>query len=212
VYVDHANFSVATDVMLAHDVDPLIRDMRNETRDGVSLLSLRQVDPAWACCLVERAFVRTDLIEGVRTESTFADLRALALARLAALPDDPRSLPAEPLPPSPDRREAVVADFLASPAAVGLPAGAAVVARAVVEHAGTYDPGRLLRVSPGKWETFAFDFLPAHPLLPVAPGIVADVMRAWTEWAGVLLPDRARAELTAALEEIVADRSFTFAR
>jgi hypothetical protein len=210
VYVDHAIFSVATDAMLVHDVDPLIRDMRNETRATASMFTLRQVDPAWARALLERAFARTDLIAGVRTEPTFADLRALALARLTALPDDPGILPPEPLAPSPEHREAVVAEFLAG--LPDLPVEAAAVARSIVDHASTYDPGRLLRVSPAKWETFVFDFLPQHPLSASQLDVVGDVMRAWTRWAGRTLPERARAELAAALDEILADRSGTVAR
>jgi hypothetical protein len=209
VYVDHAIFSVATDVMLTRDVDSLVRDMRNEAKNIGSLFTLRQVDPAWARALLERAFARTDLIEGVRTEPTFAELRALALARLAALADDAGSLPPEPLPPSPQQRDAVVAEFLASKPAQRLTDQAAVaaVARRIVEHACTYDPGRLLRVSPAKWETFAFDWLPRQTLEPAELAIMADVIRAWTEWAGrwMNLPDPASDELAAAVEEIVAD-------
>jgi hypothetical protein len=209
VYVDHAIFSVATDAMLTHDVDPLIRDMRNEAKNNGSLFTLRQVDPAWARALLERAFARTDLIEGVRTEPTFAELRALALARLAALPDDPGSLPPEPLPPSRQQRDAVVAEFLASKPAQRLvdQAAVAAVARRIVEHACTYDPGRLLRVSPAKWETFAFDWLPRQTLEPAEVAVLVDVIRAWTEWAGrwMNLPDPARDQLAAAVEEIVAD-------
>jgi hypothetical protein len=209
VYVDHAIFSVATDAMLTHDVDPLIRDMRNEAKNGGSLFTLRQVDPAWARALLERAFARTDLIDGVRTEPTFAELRALALARFGALPDDPGSLPPEVQPPPRGQQDAVVAEFLASQPAHRFTdqAAATALARRIVEYACSYDPGRLLRVSPAKWETFAFEWLPRQTLEPSELAIVADVVRAWTEWAGrwMSLPEPARDELAAAVEEIVAD-------
>ena len=209
VYVDHASFSVATDAMLTHDVEPLLRDMRNDAKSGASLFTLRQVDPAWARALLERAFARTDLIDGVRTEPTYGELRALAMARAATLPNDPSSLPPEPLPPSPRQRAAVVAEFLSSQPTQRLADHAAVatVAGRIVEHSCVYDPGRLPRVSPAKWETFAFDWLPRQTLETAELDIMADVVRAWTEWAGRLmnLPDPARDELGAAVEEILGD-------
>lgn len=216
VFVDHAIFSVATDAMLTHDVDPLIRDMRNETQHPGSPFTLRQVDPAWARALLERAFARTDLIDGTRTEPTFAELRALALARLTALPDDPGTLPPEPLPPSPDRQRAVVEEFLASAPGQRLTnqAAAATVAQHIVEHSRTHDPGRLLRISPAKWETFAFDWLPRQTLAPAERAILPDVVRAWTTWTipWMNLPKPSRDELVAAVEEILTDLPEPLAR
>jgi hypothetical protein len=114
----------------------------------------------------------------------------------------------------------VVAEFLASPPARQLAALAVVstaapfavdlaaveaVARRIVEYAGEYDPGRLLRVSPAKWETFAFDWWPRQTVSPGELDVLAPVLRAWTDWAGRPLSDTARTELAAALEEILAE-------
>jgi hypothetical protein len=207
VHVDHAMFSVATDAMFADDVDPLLRDMRNGTEDAGSLFRLRQVDPAWARALLERAFARTDLIPGIHTEPSFAELRALVLARMQALPDNPGILPPEPVPPSEADRQALIDEFLASPEAQALP-DPATVAQRIVEHSFAYEPGQLARVSPSKWETFAYDWLPRQAELPASfPTAFPAVARAWTSWAGrrANLSDRARGELAAALDEILAD-------
>jgi cytochrome c peroxidase len=63
-------------------------------------------------------------------------------------------------------------------------------------------------VSPSKWETFAYDWLPRQAELPASfPTAFPAVARAWTSWAGrrANLSDRARGELAAALDEILAD-------
>jgi hypothetical protein len=203
VHIDQANFSVATDVMFTDDVEPLIRDLRNETHRPRSGFTMRLAEPPWVRAFGERAFARTDLISDTTTEPTFADLRALAMSRLATLPADANSLPPEPPPPTDEHRTAVVAQFLATLPAELRNAATAATADRILEHAGRYDPARLLRVSPGKWESFVFDWLPEQNLTPGEPETLADVIRAWSRWAGQQLPDSARTDLATALDEIL---------
>jgi hypothetical protein len=191
VFVDHAMHGAATDAMLTPEVDALIRDMSNETRHTSN--TLRLVDPAWARAMLGRAFARTDLIEGIRTEPGLADVRALALARLRLLPDDPTVLPNDPPPPGPDQQAELVARFLREAPVPGEPSAVAAVTARVVEHVAG------LRVSPGLWETFAADSLPAE-LRPVLPAVA----RGWSAWAGRLLglPESAMEELAASVDEL----------
>ncbi len=205
VQVEHNDFSAATGAVLTEDVDAMLRDFRRVSRGPHALFTTRRVDPGWARALLERAIARTDLITGLHTEPTYAPVRALVLARLSALPDDPGSLPAEQPPPSQPQIDAIVADFLGSESGRPLadePAAAA-LARRIVEHAGVRDPDRLLRVSAEKWESFVDDWLPDQDLSPDERARAADVIQAWNAWASRPLPATARSALAVALREIL---------
>jgi hypothetical protein len=213
VFVDHAMFSVATDIMLTHQVDGLVRDLRNDARNSGPMFALSQVEPARARAILVRGFARTDLIDRVRVEPTFADLRAVAMARAHALPEDLAAadlaavdLPRDP--PAPAARRALVEEFLASVPAQALRDidAAAGVATRIVDHGCIHDPGQVLRVGPAKWEVFAYDWLPQGPeLTPAERAALPGVARAWSAWAGrrMDLPGVALDELAAALDEIL---------
>lgn len=205
IYVDHAMFSVATDAMLVLDVDPFIRELRNDAKN--TMFTLRQVDPAWARALLARAFARTDLIEGVEVAPTLPELRAFTLARVGILPDDPAALPPEPVSPTPAECRALVEEFLAGAEGLALPDRAAAerLANGIVEYSCHYDPGGVARVSPAKWETFLFDWLSNLPAAERTA--MLDVVRAWSAWAGrrMALPGAARDELAAALDEMLGE-------
>ncbi len=210
IYVDHAMFSVATDGMLALDVDPFIRDLRNDAKNSAPMFTLRQVDPAWARALLARAFARTDLIEGVEVAPTLAELRALSLARVGVLPEDPAALPPEPVSPTSAECRALVEEFLAGAEGSALPDRAAAerLANRIVEYSCQYDPGGVSRVSPAKWETFVFDWLSKVGFLPPAERTaMPDVVRAWSAWAGrrMALPGAATDELAFALDEMLGE-------
>jgi hypothetical protein len=212
VFVDHAMFSAATDIMLTHEVDGMVRDLRNDARNSGPMFALSQVEPARARAMLVRGFARTDLIDRVRVEPTFADLRAVAMARARALPEDLAAadlavvdLPKDP--PAPAARQALVEEFLASVPAQALrdiDAGEGVAAR-IVDFGCTHDPGQLLRVGPAKWEVFVYDWLPQGPQLsPAEREALPSVVHAWSAWAGrrMDLPGAALDELAAALDEI----------
>lgn len=202
VEVDHTTHSAAMDILFAEEVDPLIRDLRNDARHSDPMFSLRQAEPAWARAVLERAFARTDLI-GVPVEPTFAELRALALARLERLPEDMAALPPAAAPPTDRALDAVVAEFLASPEAAGLPPAGDQVARRIVAFAGAHYPEDLTRVSPGAWDVFAFDWLPTQALTVAEREALPFAVRAWSQWGGRFLPDLAREELAASVEEVL---------
>ena len=90
----------------------------------------------------------------------------------------PRSIAAE--------RDAIVAEFLASPHAAGLPEEAAQYgARLLVDFGADYDAGRTLRVSPAKIAGFLLDWVPAKVILDDADrDALPHVVTAWVRWAG----------------------------
>src|SRR5262249_27672257 len=135
-----------------------------EAQQNAPMFTLRQVDPAWARAIQARALARTDLIAGVPFWPRYAELRALALARLAALPLVGSALEPEPVAPGARARSAFVGEFLSSPFADGLADAvfAEAVARVLIDYGCEHDPRRVVRVSPGIWESFLFDWWPSR--------------------------------------------------
>ena len=207
IQVDHAMFSTASEISVIEDVDATVRDLQNATQTTDPTFAIRLVDPPWARALLERAFTRTDLIDGVQVGHGFAELRALALVRLRALPDAPGVLQPEPRQPGPDERQALVDEFLGSPEGRAIPdrIGAERIARLIAEYASAYDPVDMARVSPAKWEIFVSDWLPRRITGgPALRAIIADVVRAWSAWAARRrhLAEPMRDMLSRAVEEI----------
>lgn len=207
VRVDRAMFSTATDVWITEDVDAAIRDLHNAGEASELMFTLRLVDPAWARAYLERAFARTDLVPRLQLGSEFADLRALALARLRLLPDDPTALPPEPRSPAPEERQALVDEFLRDVGSASETEGTAAVANLIVEYSCQYDPEDVTRVSPAKWEIFLNDWLPARMPPNPARNAIPDVVRAWSAWAANRrhLTGATGEELTRSVDELVTD-------
>ena len=172
VLVDHARLSVAVDAMLTDDVETLIRDLTTDARTSEDVLTLRQVEPGWAGAVLARAFARTDLDHAAVTAG-FRDLRALALARIEALPADWHPPP----PPS------FLPDFAAGPLATFF---------------ARYQPEPAVRVGPGRWEVFVESLRSVPPGLPA----LARSFNAWAV-THLNLPPRALAELDSVLDELL---------
>lgn len=191
--IDHAASGAATDAYLSPDPDATLAEMRRAATGRTVVL--RPIEQAWARRLQAQAIARTDLVEGVPVWPRFADVRALALARLAVLADGP-----DPLEPIAAPAESLVAEFLASREAADLldPALTATVVDRLVQFARVSDSGQVARVSPAKWELFLTEWWPRFGVA----GDAAPTLRAWSIWAGrrMALPDEARTELAAALE------------
>jgi hypothetical protein len=204
IRVDQLARGAAVDASLALDVDSTVAELRHLATASDRLFVLRPIDQPWARSLLARAIARSDLVP---VSPRFAELRALALARLAVLADGP-----DPLEPVSPPAAVLVAEFLASAEAAGLPSEAAAVAARVAEFASRYDPADAARVSPARWQAFfdAGGLSAAGSALESASGSasseVAPVLRAWSRWAGrrMALPETARVELAAALEDLLA--------
>jgi hypothetical protein len=203
--IDHVAFSAATNTMLVDQVDATIRELTHDAANSGTMATLRQVDPAWARAIQSRALARTDLIPDVPIWPRYADVRALALARLAVLAEAADILPLDPEPAGSAGRAAIVAQFLESKFLAfededGLDRRyAESVARIVLDHGCLHDPGNVIRVSPAKWDSFLFDWWPSRGIAGPWPVVV----RAWSRWAAdqLGLPQVARAELVESLDE-----------
>jgi Domain of unknown function (DUF1841) len=163
------------------------------------LATLERVDPAEARRLLEDGLSATDATWQPEVSQELRQFRALVLARCRAMPAPEGAGETEREVGEPER-EAIVAEFLASPHARGLPDAetAGFCARLLVDFSADYDDGRPLRVSPAKVEGFLHDWVPAKVMLDEAdlqamPAVVAT----WVRWAGERtgLPDVALAEL-----------------
>ncbi len=208
IQVDEAMFSAAIDLTLVDDVDAAVHDLRYGAEHAND--EFRLVEPGWAGAVLERAFARTDLIPSTVVGSGFAETRALALARVRALPSSPFALASEQ-EATPERREAVIGEFSRSTEASGTGAPER-VARLIVDFTAVRDPGDLIKVSPARWEAFLFDWLPASGLDATHHADLADVVRAWSAWASRQsgLPLLARDELARTVDDLLQD--FTAAR
>jgi hypothetical protein len=209
VRVDHVTYSVAAGAQLSREVDAVVRDLRNEAKTCAPMFTLRQVEPAWARAVLERALARTDLIDTVAVGPGLDELRALFLGRINVLPTAPGVLAPESAPPTAAARAALVADFIGSPEARGLPdpAMAARVADLILDFSGDRDPGQPLRVSPTTWDMFVWEWLPvAAPTVGGDHATLRAVLGAWSRWAArrLTLPDVAQDELIRALDETLA--------
>jgi hypothetical protein len=192
------------DVFLTDQPARALRELRRDVA-GSPVTVLEQVEPAEARRLLEAGFDATEMTWQPEVGEDFRQYRALALARCRALPE-PAEFPAEPAEVPEAAREALVAEFLASPQARALPQGgsSAYCARLIVDHGCDYDDGKPLRVSPAKTEIFVHDWVPGKVVLDEADReVMPAVVRAWVRWAAERnhLPAEAVAELVEAADD-----------
>jgi hypothetical protein len=199
VQIDHGLSGAAVDASVTLGVDDTVTALRLEATASARTSTLSPIDQPWARSVLARAIARADLIDASDLQPGFADLRALALARVAILSDGP-----DPLEPVVWPASVLLAEFLASPEAQALPSRdlAVAVATLLVEYGESVDAGQVTRVSPLRWETFLLDWWPSRAV----SGDWAPVLRAWSSWAGrrMALPPAARTELAVALDDLLA--------
>jgi hypothetical protein len=172
------------DLFVTPEPARVLRELRKTARSEPYAV-LDQVDPAEARRLLEDGLAATDVTWQPEVSDELRQFRALALARCRAMPEPDR--PAQPVPElDTAERDAIVAEFLASPHATGLPDEAARYGvRLLVDFGADYDAGKPLRVSPAKIAGFLLHWVPAKVILDDAdrdalPGVVT----AWVRWAG----------------------------
>jgi hypothetical protein len=172
------------DLFVTPEPARVLRELR-KTALSESFAVLDQVDPAEARRLLEDGLAATDATWEPEISDELRQFRALALARCRAMPEPDRL--AQPVPEIDSaERDAIVADFLASPHVAGLPEEAARYgARLLVDFGADYDAGRTLRVSPAKIVGFLLDWVPAKVVLDeVDRDALPGVVTAWVHWAG----------------------------
>lgn len=191
------------DVFLTGEPARVLRELRGDVAHN-PIAVLDQVEPAEARRLLEAGFDATEMTWQPEVSEEFRQYRALALARCRALPQ-PQEAAAEFIEVPEGRREALVAEFLASPEARALPDDEAIAfcVRLIVDHGCDYDDGKPLRVSPAKTEIFVHDWVPRKAVLDDRDReLMPAVVRAWVRWAAARnrLPDEAVAELVEAAD------------
>ena len=172
------------DLFVTPEPARVLRELR-KTALSEPFAVLDQVDPAEARRLLEDGLAATDATWEPEVSDELRQFRALALARCRAMPEPDR--PAQPMPEIDNaERDAIVAEFLASPHTAGLPEEAARYgARLLVDFGADYDAGKPLRVSPAKIAGFLLDWVPAKVILDDADrDALPHVVTAWVCWAG----------------------------
>ncbi len=202
VLVDHNLGGIAKDVYCTLEVDEVIEQSRQgAAQDPMTVFE--SLPPQRARAILEDAFAATDVSVAPPVGEYFESIRALALSRIRALPE-PEDIEEQPDYDDEDRA-AIVAEFLASPAARDFVdrEAAEVCASFIVDFGCDYDGGRPLRVSPAKTEQFLLGWLPEHVVLsPVERAAVPAVITAWVRWAAAKqgLPPEAVTEVVEAAE------------
>ncbi len=209
IHVDRVAQGAAVDIMLVDDVDAAELELRLGAEHASD--EFRRVEPGWAGAVLEQALARTDLLRETPVAAGYGALRALALARVRALPSSHVALSNSP-ESAPRSREAIAAEFLhtveLSSALASVPLDSVVrVIEMILDFAVRIDPRDLLRISPGRVEAFLVDWVPVanRPPDAVPAAHVAQVVRAWATWAARQggTPLLTRDMLARAVEELV---------
>jgi hypothetical protein len=165
----------------------VLRQVRKAAAEAGPLATLEQVDPAEARRILTEGLAGADASWRPELPGSYAEHRAVALARCRVLPEPAPAGPAiTPAGVPEHRREVIVTDFLASPEAAALPDGDATryCARLLVDFGADHDSGRVLRVSPAKIERFLHDWLPGNAVLDDSDRMAMPaVVSAWARWA-----------------------------
>ena len=219
VLVEHNMGEIATDALLTGAAEDVLAGVSAVVRQRKA--TLRMIDPAGACGIVEAAMAATQQSSDAPLTDNYQPTRSLLLARLRTLP--PARFTRLPVPGPAERAQILAeflasrhsADLLASRHSADLPASRRsaglvdrdVVARIVglvLDHSCAYDENRLLRVSPMKTQVFLLAWVPLKAVLSdrERDAVPAVVVR-WARWAAEQggLPPWARTEL----DEAVAD-------
>lgn len=201
VTVNHSLGGIVTHVWVDTDGEQVLQkrytDAEEEPRRTVS-----KGDPATVRALLTDAFDMTSQAENPPVSEGYQNLHTLALARLSTLPEGER--PAPPVWSELDRSD-LVADFVTSPEAHGLPAESAeAIATELVEYGAEHDRGQALRVSATKLRVFLLGWLPRTGLLSAQHvDHVPDVVPAWVRYAA-RRTGLSEASLTETLDELSA--------
>ena len=179
VYIDHNLGGLAKHVLLAGPVASIRADAERET-EGAGGMAVRDLDLGEARARIEWALEALDETYDPPVSEDVRPMRALVEARLRALPAGFR-MPAEEVPPGPAEREALLADFLASPEGERWRSDddAADVVELAIDFGSDYNHGGPLRWSPVVVDIFMTGWLPRKVLDE----------RAFFERVAVVLPD-----------------------
>jgi hypothetical protein len=203
VYVDHNLSGSAKDIFVGGSMEEVEQVLATAPDDGFGV-RLEEISLGEAAARMREGLGLTDMTLGAPVSEDYWSLRALAGARLRALPDG-ASLP-ERRDVEPEERQRLLDDFFA--AVEGAPFRSDPYAEdavaVAIDYAADYSDGRPLRWSPTVVELFMTDWLPrkvAHE--PAFFDAVPAALRAWVCFAGRRrgIPEHAIQAVTAAVDE-----------
>jgi hypothetical protein len=184
VYIDNNLGGMAKDILLADSID-LVEEAMRENRPDDGVLRLESMDPAEAGARVLTAIEQTDMTLDPPVGEDFARLRALALLRAYELPLGQLDFDMPEV--SPEERNDLLEEFLASPEGEGIEpdtAEADVVSLAI-DFCSGYVDGRPLRWSPVVVELFLADWLPRKVIAEDALlEAVPKALEVWVRYTG----------------------------
>jgi hypothetical protein len=182
VYIDHNLGGLVKHVLLAGPLASIRADAERQTEAALGM-AVRDLDLAEARARVTSALEVLDHTYDPPVSEDVRPMRAFLEARLRALPDG-FELPADEVPPAPEEREALLADFLASPEGERWRSDddAADVVELAIDFGSDYNHGGPLRWSPVVVDMFMTSWLPRKVLDE----------RAFFERVPVVLPDWVR--------------------
>ena len=204
VYIDHNLGGLVKDVFVAGPLAEVREQLTRQTPVDAGV-SIRELDLGEARARVEAALYMLDHTFDPPVSEDVHGLRALTDARLLLLPGG-FELPDPYVEVTPAEREALLADFLASPEGRRWRGDedAEDVARIAIDFGADYNHGGPLRWSPVVVEIFMTDWLPRKitgepPFFERVPEVLAD----WVRYAGRHrgVPPQSLREAVAAVEE-----------
>ena len=152
-------------------------------------IAMRPLSLTEAAARLSAALAATDTTPGLAVREGLLAIRALLVARVGAMPTRRRRTT-----PVVDgagggaaaETRALVAEFLASPEAIGLPDGVAVarLCTELVEYRRRFGDGQPLRWSPALVARCLLDFLPSRLAGDGCAPVMPEVLDAWVRWAG----------------------------
>jgi hypothetical protein len=179
VFIDNNLGAIAKDVFVGPPVDRVLEAYQRGGR-----VTIRTVRPPVAAGIILQALGETNDHDDPPVSEDFEFFSGLLVNRLTQLPERPIRPPVRPLL-SPHRREQLVAEFLASQHAIGLPDDTADIVRLWIDHAVDHTVGGPLRVSAVLVELFLAHWLPRKVIADSTYfDAVPVVVKSWLEFAG----------------------------
>ncbi|TNC27401.1 hypothetical protein [Amycolatopsis alkalitolerans] len=198
----------ADEAVIVESPAEVVAEMQSQAAESGDLVICERISPGRAHQLLADAFVGTELQNEPEVSDDYVRFRALALARIRALPEPE---PADPpqLLSTEDEAEAIDEFFRASADVEDTEAARVCVLR-LIEFGVEHDPRRPLRVGPDKLAAFV-DFVDdgVIELTDEQDETLEKVLPAWARWGAFRagLPSDAVEPLVEAVEDRLYERA-----
>lgn len=197
----------AEEAVIVESPDEVIAEMRSQAAESGDLVTCESITPARAHQLLADAFVGTELQNEPEITDDYVRFRALALARISALP---AAEPADPPKVLTTEDEAEIIDEFFRDADVADTEAARVCALRIIEFGVEHDPRNPLRVGPDKLSAFVDSVDDgAVELTEEQDEALERVLLAWARWGARRdgLPEEAVEPLLEAIEDRIYERA-----